>query len=379
MPNSFIRKSGFVTLLVAATLFSAQACQPNDAAEADAAETAASDMSVGPENIAVVKAEEIRSGPALSGSLSAETQSTVRAEVSGAVLQTYVDVGSTVRQGQELARIDDSGIRDLYISARSGVTTADNSVQIAEREASRAEALSKAGAIADRQRDQARNQLTGAQAMAADARARLANAQKQLEKTVIKAPFSGVVSARTVNAGDFVSPGGATFTIINPSTMRLEASVSAEALSQIRLGAPVEFSVNGYGSRRFTGRISSINPVADPSTRQVRVIATIPNQGGTLVSGLFAEGRVAAESRTSAVVPAAAVDERGVRPLVMRLKGGKVEPAEVVLGIRDATTEMVEIRSGVVPGDTVLLGAARGISAGTKVKVSVPSDSKRQD
>jgi membrane fusion protein (multidrug efflux system) len=159
--------------------------------------------------------------------------------------------------------------------------------------------------------------------------------------------------------------------------MRLEASVSAENLAAIRLGAPVEFSVNGYGSRRFIGRISSINPVADPATRQVRVIASIPNQGGTLVGGLFAEGKVASEARTSPVVPFAAVDERGVRPAVMRIKNGKVEKAEVVLGIRDETTETVEIRSGVIPGDTVLLGAARGISAGTKVKVSTPGDVKK--
>jgi RND family efflux transporter MFP subunit len=297
--------------------------------------------------------------------------------VSGAVLQTLVDVGGPVREGQELARLDDSGIRDQYISARSGVTTAENSAQIAEREAQRAEALSKAGAIADRQRDQARNGLTAAQAMLADAKARLANAQKQLDKTVIKAPFSGVVSARSVNAGDYLSPGTAAFTIVNPSTMRLEASVNAEDLGAIRLGSPVEFTVNGYGNRRFTGRISSINPVADPATRQVRVIATIPNQGGTLVAGLFAEGRVASEARTSPVVPVGAVDERGVRPSVMRLKGGKVEQVEVVVGIRDQTTETVEIRSGIQPGDTVLLGAARGISAGTKVKVSAaPGDAK---
>ena len=358
-------------------LLSVEACKQNDAANASALESNTPAMTVGPENIAVVKAEEIKSGPALSGSLSPETQATVRSEVSGAVLQTFVEVGSSVRQGQELARIDDSGIRDAYLSAKSAVTTADNTVQIAEREAGRAETLAKAGAIADRQRDQARNQLTGAQAQAADARARLANAQKQLDKTVIRAPFAGVVSARTINAGDFVAPGNPAYTIINPSTMRLEASVPAEALSAIRLGAPVEFTVNGYATRRFTGRISSINPVADPSTRQVRVIVTIPNQGGTLVSGLFAEGRVSAESRTSAVVPAGAVDERGVRPIVVRLKNGKVSQVEVVLGIRDASTEMVEIKSGLVPGDTVLLGAARGISAGTLVKVSAPGDVKK--
>jgi membrane fusion protein (multidrug efflux system) len=376
-PHFARTRSYAIKLATVATLLSVHACKQNDSANAAAAESKAAAMTVGPENIAVVNAEEIKSGPALSGSLSPETQATVRSEVSGAVLQTYVEAGTPVRRGQELARIDDSGIRDAYLSAKSAVATADNTVQIAEREAGRAETLAKAGAIADRQRDQVRNQLIAAQAQAADARARLANAQKQLDKTVIRAPFSGVVSARTVNAGDFVAPGNPAYTVINPSTMRLEASVPAEALSAIRLGAPVEFTVNGYATRRFTGRISSINPVADPSTRQVRVIVTIPNQGGTLVSGLFAEGRVSADSHTSAVVPAAAVDERGVRPIVVRLKNGKVNPTEVVLGIRDASTEMVEIKSGLMPGDTVLLGAARGISTGTMVRVSAPGDVKK--
>ena len=365
--------------MTVAVLLTLQGCKKDDTASAAETSAAANDvMSVGTEAIAVVRAEEIRSGPALSGSLSAENQVTVRSEVSGAVLQTLADVGASVREGQDLARLDDSGIRDSYLSAKSGVTTAETSLQIAEREVQRAEALSKAGAIADRQRDQARNALSAAQSMAADARARLANAQKQLDKTVIKAPISGVVSARSVNAGDYMSPGGPAFTIVNPSTMRLEASVSAEDLAAIRLGAPVEFMVNGYGSRKFSGRITSINPVADPATRQVRVIATIPNQGGTLVGGLFAEGRVASEARTSTVVPSGAVDERGVRPTVMRLKGGKVEKVEVTVGIRDQTTETVEVRSGLIAGDTVLLGAARGISAGTKVKVSAaPGDAKK--
>jgi RND family efflux transporter MFP subunit len=371
-PNRSARAIAIVAML---SLLTAQACKQNDAANAATAD--ANIMTVGPENIAVVKAEEIKTGPALSGALAPETQSTVRAEVAGAVLQTLVEAGTTVHAGQELARIDDSGIRDAYLSAKSGVTTADNTAQIAQRESDRADALLKAGAIADRQRDQAHNALIAAQAQAADARARLANAEKQLNKTTIKAPFSGVVSARSINAGDFVSPGTATFTIVNPSTMRLEASVPGEALSSVHLGSQVDFTVNGYGARRFAGRISSINPVADPATRQVRVIVTIPNQSGTLVGGLFAEGRVSAEAHTSAVVPSGAVDERGVRPTVVRLKNGKIEPVEVAIGIRDAATETIEITKGLLPGDTVLLGAARGLSAGTMVKVMAPGDVKK--
>jgi RND family efflux transporter MFP subunit len=159
--------------------------------------------------------------------------------------------------------------------------------------------------------------------------------------------------------------------------MQLEASVPAEALSQVRIGMPVEFSVNGYPNRTFTGRITRVNPVADPTTRQVKITAAIPNAGNTLVGGLFAEGRVSSESKSAPMVAQGAVDERGLRPTVVRLKNGKIEKVEVTLGIRDAAAETVEITGGLVPGDTVLLGAARGISPGTPVKVSTPTDVKK--
>jgi RND family efflux transporter MFP subunit len=137
---------------------------------------------------------------------------------------------------------------------------------------------------------------------------------------------------------------------------------------------PVQFSVSGYPGRTFDGRITRVAPVADPATRQVRIIASIPNEQGGLVGGLFAEGRVSSESRTAPVVPLNAVDQRGLAPFVMRLKGGKAEKVEVKLGIQDAANETVEIQSGLAAGDTVLVGAAQGISAGTPVKVGVITD-----
>ena len=332
---------------------------------------------IGPENIAIVKADEIRTGPAISGTLAPENDATLRAEIAGAVVQTLVDQGQRVTRGQLVARIDDAGIRDVALSARSALSTAQANLEIAQRENERNEALLKAGAIAERNVEQSRTQVTAARSQLANAQALLASAQKQLENTRILAPFDGIVSARPINAGDVVTPGTAIMTIVDPRTMRLEASVPAEALPSVRLGGTVDFTVNGYPNRRFSGRITRINPVADPTTRQVRILASLPNQGGTLVGGLFAEGRVSSEMRVAPVLPTSAVDERGLRPTVIVLKGGRTQKAEVQLGIRDAATETVEGVSGVVPGDTVLLGAARGISAGPPVKVSAPTDVKK--
>jgi RND family efflux transporter MFP subunit len=224
----------------------------------------------------------------------------------------------------------------------------------------------------------ARNQYSAAEAQLANAKAQLVSAQKQLGKATVKAPFSGIVSVRQVSAGDIVQVGALMFTVVNPATMRLEASVPADQLSAVRVGAPVDFSVNGYPGRQFTGHITRINPVADPATRQVRIIASLPNASGVLVGGLFADGHVASEVRTAPVVPIAAVDERELHPFVMRIKNGEVEKTEVELGIRDAASETVEIKRGVAPGDTILLGAARGISEKTPIKVSAPSDTMRK-
>jgi RND family efflux transporter MFP subunit len=353
----------------------ATACKREDV---NAASAPPAGMMVGPENILVVKAQEIRTGPSISGTLQPEEQATVRAEVGGSVMQTVAEQGERVRKGQLLARLDDASVRDQVLSARSAVTTAQSSLDIAQRQVARADALLKAGAIAERDAELAHNQLTAAQGQLADARARLTNAQEQQNKTTVTAPFAGIVSARQVSAGDVVSPGAALYTVVNPATMRLEASVPADQLADVRLGAPVDFTVNGYPSRHFTGRVTRINPVADPATRQVRIIVSLPNQGGALVGGLFADGHVSSESRTAPVVPLSAVDERGLTPFVVRIKGGVVQKADVQLGIRDASTETVEVRSGVTPGDTILLGAARGISAGTAVKVSATVDTARK-
>lgn len=370
------RRPRLAALLILSAAISTTACDKTDAANAET--TKAETMLVGPENVAVVKSEQIKSGPAISGSLAPLNSATIRAEMSGAVMRTFAEPGQGVRSGQQLAQLDASVLRDQALSARSAVTTAASSADIASKDLNRAETLEKAGAIAPREVERARNALLGAQTQLTTARAQLANVQQMLNKASVQAPFTGIVSERHVNAGDVVTPGTALYTVVDPGSMQLEASVPADQLSQVRVGMPVDFRVNGYPNRAFTGRITRVNPSADPITRQVKIAAAIPNAGNTLVGGLFAEGRVSTESKVAPMVLRNAIDERGLRPSAMRLKGGKVEKVEVSLGIRDAAAETVEILSGLTAGDTVLLGAARGISAGTPVQVSAPSDAKKK-
>jgi RND family efflux transporter MFP subunit len=155
--------------------------------------------------------------------------------------------------------------------------------------------------------------------------------------------------------------------------MRLEASVPAEQLASIRIGVPVDFTVSGYPGRQFVGRITRINPTADPTTRQVRIYVSIPNEGRALIGGLFANGRMSTATKMGLVVPASAVDVRGTTPSVMRVKQGKVEKVQVQIGLTDKTSETIEVLSGLQAGDTLLLGAAQGITPGTLIRITAPA------
>ncbi len=367
---SILRKSAAVVFAFS-VLVAMSACSKGD--NASAAETAKTEtMVVGPENIAVASNGSIMTGPSLSGTLEPEREAVLRAQVSGSVLQTYADQGQAVNAGAVLARIDASGIQDAYTSARAGLVAARNAADVAAKDLSRNQKLLAAGAIAERDIDQSRRASIAAQAALEDANSRLATAEKAYRSTTVTSPFSGVVSERPVSPGDVVQPGSALFTVVDPSSMRLEASVPAEQLAAIRIGIPVTFTVSGYPGRQFVGRITRINPTADPTTRQVRIYVSIPNAGRALVGGLFATGRLSTATKMGLVVPASAIDVRGSAPFVMRLRQGKVEKIQIQTGLTDKSSESIEVLSGLQAGDTLLLGAAQGITPGTAVRVSGP-------
>jgi RND family efflux transporter MFP subunit len=371
MSRSF-RAAGLPFLAVLTLAFGVAACDGADAApNGDAVPVT---VMVGPEAISIAGVTELASGPILSGSLVAERTAQIRAEVPGSVVQVFVDPGARVSKGTSLARIDDRAINDGYLSARSGLTAARTAADMAARELDRATKLLAAGAVSERDVEGARRADLAARSMLDDAQARLAGAEKQVEATKVLAPYAGVVSERMVNPGDVVAPGAPLFSVIDPSSMRLEAAIPAEQLGQVRVNAPVRFAVTGYPGRTFEGHVSNINPAADPQTRQVRLFVRIPNVGNQLVAGLFANGRVATDTRQTLTVPANALDLRGLSPVVLRLKNGIAERVEVTTGARDDATERVEITAGLTAGDTVLVGPALGISPGTPLKVSTPAD-----
>jgi RND family efflux transporter MFP subunit len=343
------------------------ACKGDDKAGAE--QNTPPPVLLGPENIAIVQETTLATGPIISGSLTAVREAEVRAETSGPVRESRVEAGQRVKAGAVLARLDDTALRDAFLSARAAFRSAEVTMADARRDLERDERLHQAGAVSDRALEQSRSRVATAEAALADAQARLVSAREQLEKTTVRAPFAGVVSEREVSAGDVVQSGTLLYTIVDPATMQLEATVPADQLQSLKVGTPVEFTVSGYGTRRFQGRIDRINPSADPATRQVRIYVTIPNRDQGLVAGLFTEGRVESQRKRAPAIPVTALDPRGMSTEVLRLHEARVQRVKVDLGIRDLAAELVEVARGLAPGDTVLLGSSQGLADGTVVRI----------
>ncbi|WP_224247545.1 efflux RND transporter periplasmic adaptor subunit [Hyalangium gracile] len=341
--------------------------------EAAPPEPEATSVTLGAENVARVEPRELRSGPVISGALRARQAATLRAEVAGPVLEVKIDQGQPVKRGQLLARLDDVALQDQLFAARSAATVAENALQVALAEEERNEKLAKAGVITQRDFERAQLARHQAQAQLSEARSRLALMREQVGRTRIIAPFDGVVSERQANAGDVVQPGSPLLTVVDPTSLELEASVPAEYAGRVQTGTPVTFRLPGRSEQTFSGEIERINPAVDPATGQVRIYVTIPNVEQTLLVGLFAQGRVASESKEALALPVGAVELRGVQPSVLRVRDGKVERVPVTLGLRDEVAQQVEVRSGVQAGDVVLLGSARELVEGTRVEVSQAS------
>jgi membrane fusion protein, multidrug efflux system len=272
-----------------------------------------------------------------------------------------------------LGKIETSGTGDVWRSAQASVMAAEQDLRVADKDLERAKRLAEAGALSPHDLELAESQRLSAEARLGGARAQLSSAGSQLGRTTLKSPLAGVVSERAARVGDVVSPGSPMFTVIEPSSLRLEASVPASAVSMVQVGAAVEFEVQGYPGRTIEGTIDRVSPAVDPVTRQIPVLVTVPNAGHALVAGLFADGRIANDLHQGLVVPLSAIDETGAVPVVLQVREGTVVRTEVELGTHDDATESVEVVRGLAVGDLVILGSAGDVEPGAHVTVQAPA------
>lgn len=335
-------------------------------------------VELAPSEVAVAERTSLRTGVTLTGTLNPHRQAEVRAQVPGTVTGMRVERGMAVTAGQTMATIAAEGIRSQAASAEAGVAAAQAGVAQARRELESARLLHEAGALSDLDLQAVETAFESAQAQLATAEAGAAGAREQAGRTLVTAPFAGEVAARVVNEGEAVNVGETIFEVVNSTQLELEGQVPVAQATRVRVGQTVEFTLDGYPGRTFTGTVAQVAPVADPGTRQVGVTMRLPNEDRSVIGGLFATGRVITGTAEDAVVvPSGAVRGTNGDAYVQLLEGGTMQRRPVVVGEVDPATGRTSIARGLAAGDTVVVSPGE-VTAGTRVRVGAARSASAQ-
>ena len=325
---------------------------------------------VAPEDMLTIASSQLASGPVVTGSVQPERKADLRAEVSAIVLQVLKENGETVKRGDVLLRLDDTSIRDSLASAEQAVVSSVQALDQSNRQLERLKTLRASGMTSASAFDDAEVRRNSAQSEVSAARARAVQARQQLSRTTIRAPFDGVVSDRKVSNGDTAAIGKELLKVIDPTSMRFEGHVSADRISLVKIGQLVSFRVNGYGEQQFAGVVKRIDPAANAITRQVEVLIGFATANQPKVSGLYAEGRIDAESSAALMLPASAVVRDGDKAYVWRIKGQTLSKVNLMLGARDTRTGNLAITTGLAAGDQVLRSPTSNLADGQQVELA---------
>jgi RND family efflux transporter MFP subunit len=199
------------------------------------------------------------------------------------------------------------------------------------------------------------------------------SARQQLARTVVRAPFDGIVSDRKVSAGDTASLGKELLKVVDPTSMRFEGRVSADKISQVKVGQQVMFRINGYGTQPFAGTVKRIDPAANDITRQVEVLVNFAEHSAQpRVAGLYAEGRIDAETTDALMLPEGSLVRAGDKTYVWRLNGKSIARTDLAMGARDQRTGNYEVKGGLKAGDTVLRAPNSNLKDGQPFEMSGP-------
>lgn len=342
--------------------------QPAPGAAAKAAKESVHELSK--RDIAVVEARPLAVTLPLSGSLIPLAQATVKSKVSGVVLATTVQEGMRVAAGQVIARLDDAEARARVAQQQALLADANARLALAKKNQANSAALLQQKYIAQSAYDTSSNAVDLAQAAVDAARAQLDLARIALADTVIRAPLSGVVSKRHVQAGEKLSPDSPVFSIVDLQQLTLDAQVPASDIPRIKVGQEVQFRVDGFGERNFAGKVVRINPSTEAGSRAMLVYIGVDNPDGLLRAGMFAKGAVTTEkSAAHALLPLSAVRTEKGEDVVYRVDGGKVVVQPVKLGLRNQDEGLVEALDGIQAGATVLALPLDGVKPGHRVKL----------
>ena len=333
-------------------------------------EVAPAKLIIAPEDTVIMQANALASGPVVTGSVQPERKADLRAEVSAVVLQVLKENGDIVKRGDVLVRLDETSIRDNLNSAEDNSRSASQALDQAERTLQRLKTLRVSGMTSVQALDDAEVRRNGAQSELSASKARAASARQQLQRTQVRAPFDGIVSDRKVSAGDTALAGKEMLKVIDPTSMRFEGRVSADKISQVKIGQLVNFKINGYAGQEFHGKVRRVDPAANDVTRQVEVLVGFADANQPRVSGLYAEGAIETDTISALMLPEAALVKSGDKSYVWRVKGTSLSRTDLLIGKRDQRTGNYEVRSGLAAGDIIMRNPSSSFKDGQVIEMA---------
>ena len=332
-----------------------------------------------------------------SGYVTARRQATVSAKITGKVIEVLIEEGQRVEEGAVLARLDPTEARAQLSLTQAQLTAARSQLgeiraQLgqAERDHARQQELMRRDLVSAQsldaalaQRDMLRARLVSAEEQVRVGKESVDVAQVQLDNTVIRAPFGGVVTAKAAQPGEMISPvsagGGFTRTgigtIVDMDSLEIQVDVNESFINRVTPGQPVEATLNAYPDWKIPASVIAIIPTADRAKATVKVRIAIKTKDarlvpdmGVRVAFLGNEPARATAPAAGVVVPAEAVRGDGAAAVVFVYADGKVERRAVTLG--RATGAARQVLTGVREGERVVLSPPASLKGGEAVRLA---------
>jgi RND family efflux transporter MFP subunit len=321
-----------------------------------------------PVTVEVATARTARVAPHtwIPGSIVSRDDARIAGIVAGRVVW-IAEVGQRVAAGAALARLDDTVAKLRVADLQAQVARAQSQAQLAHTQLDRYQSLAATKIYSQSQLDEASAQLDMAQHDVARLTAQLKQAEYETEQSEIRAPFSGVVTERFTQRGEYLQVGAAVVRLVNTDDVEARATAALAFAGNVKPGQAAALKV---GSEERRGRVRAIVPVGDDRSRQFEIRVSLARGSwpvGTAVEVSLPTGA----DRTAVVVPRDAIVIRQAHSYVMRVaRNGTVERREVESG--SAVEDLVEIRNGVAPGDRLVVRGAERLEPGQAITVTDP-------
>ena len=305
------------------------------------------------------------------GTFIPDESSDVTPQVAGTIVQTMAQVGDVVKAGAVIVKLDDRDARIRLNQVQASLQQAEAESSRARQELQRNADLAKSGDISRSSFDRLTSQVAIADAAVAQVKAQMAAAEKAVDDTVIRAPFSGHVSARPSSVGEYVTTSVKLLTLVRIQPIKLNLQVPESDATRLRRGMSVEVAVPAHEGAVFKGTVGALNVAIDPNSRAMTVEARFPNADSKLTPGMFGSAEVRLPATESAVfVPSAAVARlaNGDASVVYAIEGGQAHVK--VVQVADELNGMRRVISGVAAGAVVATTALDKLFDGAPVKVT---------